>query len=72
MKMRKFINPLFCSTIPKLIISNVSSISNPLELKYLIKLFQNVKYGSTSKTNVHSLHYVENRSRIRQHESYYV
>jgi len=42
MKMKKFINPLFCSTIPKPIISNVSSISNPLELKYLIKLFHHV------------------------------
>jgi len=40
--MTKFINPLFLlfSSIPKLIISKVSSISNPLEFKYLIKLFQ--------------------------------
>jgi len=33
----KFINPLF-STIPKLIISKVSSITNPLEFKYFIIL----------------------------------
>ena len=41
--MMKSIKPAiftFFSGIPKLIISKVSSISNHLELKYLIKLFQ--------------------------------
>jgi len=32
--------PAIFSSISKLIISKVSSISNPFELKYLIKLFQ--------------------------------
>jgi len=36
----KFIKPAIFSGIPKLIISKVSSISNHLELKYLIELFQ--------------------------------
>jgi len=37
----KFINPLFLlfSSIPKLIISTVSYISNPLELNYFVWLF---------------------------------
>ena len=39
-KMMKFIKPAIFSGIPKLIISKVSSISNHLELKYLIELFQ--------------------------------
>ena len=72
--MRKFINTLslLFSSIPKPIISKVSSISNPLAIRYLINYSKYVEHGSTSKTNVHSLHYVVNRNHISQHESYYV
>ena len=57
--MMKFIKPAiftFFSGIPKLIISKVSSISNHLELKYLIKLFQISWTWQHLQKNVHSLH----------------